>query len=114
MVPKVRVFCGEICELDSINFLTKTMVFHRSSGACMDCPIDSYPVSLSTGLKDKHGKEIYEGDVVKYQDFRPQVIVWEPSEAGMFIGTLTPGTLDVHGDVEIIGNRWENPELLTR
>jgi hypothetical protein len=65
-----------------------------------------------TGLKDKDGKEIYEGDILnlRYKDEKPNVIVlrnlivdtcWISDELGF--GDCT---------IEIIGNIHENPELL--
>jgi len=60
-----------------------------------------------TGLKDKNGKEIYEADIYKFYSPRFQqefveVIEWP------FDWTM----LDCPG--EVIGNIYENPELLER
>lgn len=67
-----------------------------------------------TGVKDKHEKEIYEGDIVKTKEHMGQIIY----SKGMFF-------IDVEGDyllpiynvsefMEVIGNIYENPELLER
>ena len=71
-----------------------------------------------TGLHDKNGKEIYEGDVVRHYDYPRQKFSVEyiaPSFEARNTkdGTLRPmwhnGKLT---DYEIIGNIYSNPELL--
>ena len=86
-----------------------------------------------TGCKDKNGKEIYEGDMLRYRysstDFKGAVefhdkilkIGWEGDEE-RFVGFILRG-IDKDGrvwfiampnteDIEIIGNIYENPKLL--
>lgn len=75
-----------------------------------------------TGLKDKNGKLIYEGDIVTYEWLTPLGKVWRND--GKYIVEWLDGfcllsnivRYDIeHGtkrNVEIIGNIYENPELL--
>jgi uncharacterized protein (DUF2164 family) len=111
---------------------------------------DSVPLMQFTGLKDKNGKEIYEGDVIQERSKKDwhskvdavfvvefgeqdlghssyqQTIGWNATPihsygkpSGMDSGRLSKGILSLclfHPgiDCEVIGNIYENPELLTK
>lgn len=70
------------------------------------------PIMQYTGLKDKNGKEIYEGDICQRFHLKGQVVY--DSERAIFIimdGFNEPLYSEIYG-VEVIGNIYENPELL--
>lgn len=77
-------------------------------------------VELPTGLNDKNGKEIFEGDIVlDYYDGEDAFIVEWDKDTASFILTDTDNISCVSFDnfypdkeLEVIGNINENPELL--
>nr|DAK67781.1 MAG TPA: YopX protein [Caudoviricetes sp.] len=87
--------------------------------------IEEVELMQSTGLKDKNGKEIFEGDVVQYQNTKVPsadskgVIRYFDNWAmfGIDIEHNEPRALFFNGladhiSLEVIGNIYENPELL--
>lgn len=82
-----------------------------------------------TGLHDKNNKEIYEGDIIKFtgnyttaERCGPHkgIIAWQKDEAGFYIKvkgferpfSIWDETNEFNSSAEVIGNIYENPELL--
>lgn len=90
---------------------------------------EDYILMQYIGLKDKNGKEIYEGDILyfeveneissAYNGGKPGVIKFDDRKSCYYIHTILNKNVTInHGydaygkTLQIIGNIYENPELL--
>ena len=83
--------------------------------------VDPDTVSEFTGLTDKNGKRIFEGDIVEYENpagIQRDIVVWSLGEQRKTAGfglkhhIFYSITSEDSKIFKVIGNKWDNPELL--
>lgn len=94
-------------------------------------PTEEWTIMQYTGLKDKNGKEIFEGDIIKYSFDLPESsyateeglkirinkVIWSELRSSFSVGSKMANNdlfryVRNGNRVEVIGNIYENPEFL--
>jgi hypothetical protein len=78
-------------------------------------PLSRYePIELMqyTGLRDQNSSEIFEGDIIT-TEFGNRVVYWHDKFACWAVTNFGDSLHLFHDDAEVIGNIYENPELLS-
>lgn len=81
----------------------------------LDFEVDPKTIGMSTGLKDKNGKDAFDGDFVKDKYGTIYKIVWNQEDCAFYLslGNGKATCFDLHKYL-IVGNIHDNPELLER
>lgn len=139
---KFRVFIKWLkitLEVESIDFIKKRVYCKTELGKQNPCDFynfDDVVIMQYTGLKDKNGVEIYEGDIVNFQHIDDYGYMTNVFQNGFYRGVVKWGghypafdIFDIKDNstfgfdcnifsmesdivIEVIGKIYENPELL--
>ena len=127
MIPKFRAWDKEsqtMIDVSLIDFKKRVLVGeHWKFGETNFINFDEVELMQSTGLKDKNGKEIFEGDILAVEADDGVIILkvsWDDEHALFVIKTkkfneetaLAELVDDNSYPFEVIGNIYENLELL--
>lgn len=113
--PKIYVINKrKVYDVDYVSFDDKYYGVTEKNGLCDEYAFNDVVLMLNTGYKDKNGKYIYEDDIVK-NDVNIYTI---KRSVGYKIISMYNGSLyvmldeSICGEIEVIGNIYENKELL--
>lgn len=120
MITRFRVWLPDVQKMLRV----KALVYEEEKTRCVcgyayDFYLEDENAILmqSTGLKDKSGQEIFEGDILGTKDGLLNGFVEYREDLGMWTNSLIrynnfERLCNVASDRKIIGNVFENPELL--
>ncbi|MCK4005532.1 hypothetical protein HCC50_09285 [Streptococcus suis] len=114
MIPKFRAFYeGKMYGVKAVIWTSRGLYVTLDEGNKAGRRVRGAKLMQSTGLFDVNGKEIFEGDVVRILDEKLSKIYY--SDGAFCVDILNGGTplhafLSEH--LEVIGNIYENPELM--
>lgn len=127
MTPKFRVWdrlTGKMFPVGIIDCSIQAVYIEEPNGLDSCRNFDEIELMQSTGLEDKNGKEIFEGDVVKYEVCRntyTEEVAYDKNFAGFGVKDAKANVVFTFGEIaenislislEVIGNIYENPGLL--
>lgn len=124
MIPKFRAwYKNEMAEVRVLDWNNEVVDLFNPH---IEIPLDEIELMQSTGLKDKNGKEIFEGDIVT--DSHTIGVLRNHQTLGFYMvdekgkENFLSDTVDTEGfeeakefmrnSIEVIGNIYENPKLL--
>ena len=126
MKPNFRAWTeeGKAMYYDVYPFKDGTLLLSYDGIAFDEVPASDFILMKSTGLKDKDGKEIYEGDIVKYKsgyNTYTEEVAYDNNFAGFGVRDANTDIIftfwELAEDIdlislEVVGNIWEDGELL--
>lgn len=125
MIPRYRAWLKEdkeMVDVEEINFFNGEFDFIGDAITWM-CKSDDCVLMQSTGLRDKNGKEIFEGDILNVESDEENLkvsVFWDDKHALFMFESKKYNEEDALAELfednsysfKIIGNVHANPELL--
>lgn len=76
--------------------------------------VDHDTVGQFAGLLDKNGNKIFEGDILKDKFSHIWLVTYERGAFCITNGHISGTLFEPYAEDEVIGNKWDNPELLNQ
>ncbi|EME8099561.1 hypothetical protein M3995_002334 [Enterococcus faecium] len=128
MIPKFRLYDQIFKKIREVTDIDWSLGIVGTQGGAIEYELDDIELMQSTGLKDKNGVEIFEGDLVSisvqngfdYLDNKVCVVKNSIGHSGLVCATVDEDLeyrifnteLFEEYTYEVIGNIYENSELL--
>lgn len=122
MIPKFRAWsklASRMYIVNGLHFDRGMVQYANNDNVIRFIKLENIILMQSTGLHDKNGKEVFVGDIIKCTRGCPHEVYLEKEYGGTYIGGMPAiylkGIREGYawtGAEEILGNIYENPELL--
>lgn len=122
MIPNFRAWnklASRMYIVNGLHFDRGMVQYANNDNAIRFIKLENIILMQSTGLHDKNGKEVFVGDIIKCTRGCPHEVYLEKEYGGTYVGGMPAiylkGIREGYawtGAEEIIGNIYENPELL--
>lgn len=122
MIQKFRAWHGDKMHTDKDCYFTFSnghwscyLIKEFGGSFCCDSNTEGVVLMQFTGILDKKGKEVYEGDVIEAEYAGSSngkyinKVVWDISECGFSFANSPLWTWE---NIKVIGNIYQNPELI--
>nr|DAF14264.1 MAG TPA: YopX protein [Caudoviricetes sp.] len=118
MIPKFRAWNKDDKEMIDVRVIDWNNMTVDSFSPYIEIPLENVIIMQSTGLKDKNGQEIFEGDIVQFfdsiytvfYDIKEGSYRLEPHDDRWVVDYMS--NFSSEESFEVVGNIYENKEYL--